>query len=100
MRWPYWLVAEWCPALAMTMAAASSIPPEMTDPISVRGDLPPAFKARLTTVLQTLDLTALPEADRSIMGVGGNRFVPQTDGAYDGIRDLVKTLNIDLEKMS
>jgi hypothetical protein len=26
--------------------------------------------------------------------------VPQTDGAYDAIRDLVKTLNIDLEKMS
>ena len=74
--------------------------PIPTDPISVRGDLPPAFKARLTTVLQTLDLTALPEADRKIMGLGGNRFVPQTDGAYDGIRDLVKTLNIDLEKMS
>jgi hypothetical protein len=34
------------------------------------------------------------------MGLGGNHFVPKTDGAYDGIRDLVKTLNIDLEKMS
>ena len=74
--------------------------PIPTDPISVRGDLPPAFKARLITVLQTLDLTELPEADRKIMGLGGNRFVPQTDGVYDGIRDLVKTLNIDLEKMS
>jgi phosphonate transport system substrate-binding protein len=74
--------------------------PIPTDPISVRGDLAPAFKARLVTVLQTLDLSALPEADRKIMGLGGMRFVPQTDKAYDGIRDLVKTLNIDLEKMS
>ena len=74
--------------------------PIPTDPISVRGDLPAGFKARLITVLQTLDLSVLPEADRKIMGLGGTRFVPQTDGAYDGIRDLVKTLNIDLEKLS
>ena len=74
--------------------------PIPTDPITVRGDLPPAFKARLTEALQTLDLNSLPEADRKIMGLGGTHFVPQTDGAYDGIRDLVKTLHIDLEKLS
>jgi phosphonate transport system substrate-binding protein len=74
--------------------------PIPTDPITVRGDLPASFKARVTQVLQTLDLSTLPEADRKIMGLGGMRFVPQTDGAYDGIRDLVKTLNIDLEKLS
>jgi hypothetical protein len=51
-------------------------------------------------VLQTLDLSSLPEADRKIMGLSGMRFVPQTDHAYDGVRDLVKTLNIDLEKLS
>jgi ABC-type phosphate/phosphonate transport system substrate-binding protein len=34
------------------------------------------------------------------MGLGGMHFVPQTDQAYDPIRDLVKTLNIDLEKLS
>jgi phosphonate transport system substrate-binding protein len=59
--------------------------PIPTDPFTVRGDLPAAFKARVTGVLQNLDLSALD---------------PQTDGAYDGIRDLVKTLNIDLEKLS
>jgi phosphonate transport system substrate-binding protein len=74
--------------------------PIPTDPITVRGDLPPAFKARLTAVLQNLDLSVLPEADRKIMGLSGMRFVPQTDAAYDGIRDLVKTLNIDLNKLS
>ena len=52
-------------------------------------------------VLQNLDLSTLDAADRKIMvGAGITRLVPQTDGAYDGIRDLVKTLNIDLEKLS
>ena len=74
--------------------------PIPTDPITVRGDLPAEFKARVTKVLQTLDLSSLPEADRKIMGLGGTHFVPQTDGAYDLIRDLVKTLNIDLDKLS
>ncbi|HXP76759.1 MAG TPA: phosphate/phosphite/phosphonate ABC transporter substrate-binding protein [Stellaceae bacterium] len=73
--------------------------PIPNDPISVYGDLPEGFKKRLIAVLQTLDLSGLPEADRKIMGLGGTRFVPQTDGAYDLIRDLVKTLNIDLEKL-
>ena len=74
--------------------------PIPTDPITVRGDLSPEFKARLTKALQMLDLTVLPAADRKIMGLSGDHFVPQTDGAYDGIRDLVKTLNIDLNKLS
>jgi phosphonate transport system substrate-binding protein len=74
--------------------------PIPTDPISIRGDLPDAFKKRLTEILQNLDLTSIDEADRKVMGMHGTRFVPQTDSAYDGIRDLVKTLNIDLAKLS
>jgi phosphonate transport system substrate-binding protein len=75
--------------------------PIPTDPFTVRGDLPAAFKQRVTTVLQTLDLSGLDPADRKIMvGAGITRLVPQSDGAYNGIRDLVKTLNIDLEKLS
>jgi phosphonate transport system substrate-binding protein len=53
----------------------------------------------LTAALQNLDLSKLPENDRKIMGLGGTRFVPQTDDAYNGIRDLVSTLNIDLNKL-
>ena len=73
--------------------------PIPTDPISVRGDLPDGFKQRLITALQNLDLSKLPEADRKVMGLGGTRFVPQTDAAYNPIRDLVSTLNIDLNKL-
>jgi phosphonate transport system substrate-binding protein len=69
------------------------------DPIVVRGDLPASFKLRLTDILQNLDLTGLPAADRKIMGAHGTRLVPQTDATYNGIRDLVKTLNIDLSAM-
>ena len=74
--------------------------PIPNDPICVRGDLPEGFKKRLTEVLQNLDLSVLSEDDKKIMGLGGTRFVPQVDGAYDVIRDLVKTLNIDLNKLS
>jgi phosphonate transport system substrate-binding protein len=75
--------------------------PIPTDPFSVRSDLPSDFKKLLIEVLQNLDLSTLDPADRKIMvGAGIARLVPQTDGAYDGIRDLVKTLNIDLEKLS
>jgi phosphonate transport system substrate-binding protein len=71
-----------------------------TDPFAVRGDLPPTFKAKVAAVLQNLDLSSLPAADRKIMvGEGITRLVPQNDAAYDGIRDLVKTLNIDLSKL-
>jgi phosphonate transport system substrate-binding protein len=75
--------------------------PIPTDPFVVRGDLPAEFKNRVIMVLQNLDLSTLDPADRKIMvGAGITRLVPQTDSAYDGIRDLVKTLNIDLEKLS
>jgi phosphonate transport system substrate-binding protein len=75
--------------------------PIPTDPFAVRGDLPAGFKERVAEVLQNLDLSTLDPADRKIMvGAGITRLVPQSDGAYDCIRDLVKTLNIDLQKLS
>jgi phosphonate transport system substrate-binding protein len=69
------------------------------DPIAVRGDLPDGFKQRVIAILQNIDLSQLAEADRKIMGVHGLRTVPQSDASFDGIRDLVKTLNIDLNAM-
>jgi len=69
------------------------------DPIAIRGDLDPAFKKRLEDVVANLDLGGLSDADRKIIGDGAGKLVPQTDSAYDNIRDLVKTLNIDLAKL-
>jgi phosphonate transport system substrate-binding protein len=74
--------------------------PIPTDPVAIRGDLPAPFKKKLTDALQHLDLTSLDAAERKIMvGAGITQLVPETDSAYDSIRDLVKTLNIDLEKL-
>jgi phosphonate transport system substrate-binding protein len=70
------------------------------DPTAIRGNLPEGFKARLTEVLQNIDLSGISEPDRKVMGVHGTRFVPQTDAAFNDIRDLVKTLNIDLSKLN
>ncbi len=74
--------------------------PIPNDPITVRGDLPEGFKKRLVEVLQNLDLSALPPADLKIINSEGTRLVPEKDSSYDQIRDLVKTLNIDLSKLS
>jgi phosphonate transport system substrate-binding protein len=75
--------------------------PIPTDPFSVRGSLPEPFKKKLTEAVQHLDLMSLAPADRKILvGAGITQIVPQTDQAYDLIRDLVKTLNIDLNKLS
>jgi phosphonate transport system substrate-binding protein len=75
--------------------------PIPNDPVAVRADLPEGFKKRLTEVLQNLDLSSLPEADRKIMiGAGITRLVPQTDAVYNDIRDLVKILHIDLKKLN
>jgi phosphonate transport system substrate-binding protein len=74
--------------------------PIPVDPIAIYGRIDPALAARLTSVLQHLDLNSLPPADLKILGTPGGRLVPQTDGAYDNIRDLVTVLHIDLAKLS
>jgi len=67
----------------------------------VRGDLPEAFKKKLTEAVQHIDLMSLDPTDRKILvGAGITQIVPQIDQPYDLIRDLVKTLNIDLAKLS
>jgi phosphonate transport system substrate-binding protein len=70
------------------------------DPITVRGGLDPALKARITAALQGLDFSSIPADQRKIINVGGTTLVPQTDGAYDQIRDLVHVLHIDLAKLN
>jgi phosphonate transport system substrate-binding protein len=69
------------------------------DPIAIRGDLDAGFKQRLTDVVQHLDLSELSQDDLKILGDQAGKLVPQVDSAYDNIRDLVKTLNIDLQKL-
>ena len=69
------------------------------DPIAIRGDLPPAFKAKLTAVLAHLDLSSIPVTERKVVGLKGTGYVPQDDAAFDGIRSLVSVLHLNLAKM-
>ncbi|WP_025596472.1 phosphate/phosphite/phosphonate ABC transporter substrate-binding protein [Burkholderia sp. WSM2230] len=72
------------------------------DPIAVRGNLPAAFKARLAQILGSLDFRELPEADQKFLAAVQTpalKTVPQSDSAYNQIRDLVSTLHIDLAKL-
>jgi phosphonate transport system substrate-binding protein len=90
---------EYDSAAYVTLWKSDPIP---IDPLAVRGDLPADFKARLATVLSTLDLHQLPESDQKFLAANQNpelRTVPQSDSAYNQIRDLVSTLHIDLAKL-
>jgi phosphonate transport system substrate-binding protein len=72
--------------------------PIPNDPLTVRGDLEPGFKKRFTEALQSLDLGKLSKDDLKVIEASGGHTVPEVDKSYDLIRDLVKTLNIDLSK--
>jgi len=72
------------------------------DPLCIRGDLDPAFKAKLAKVLSSLDLHELPEADQKFLAANEDpalKTVPQVDSAFDQIRDLVTTLKVDISKL-
>ncbi|HKF60014.1 MAG TPA: hypothetical protein VKB42_01550, partial [Dongiaceae bacterium] len=69
------------------------------DPIAIRGDLPEDWKKKAAAALQSLDLSSLSKDQLKLIGAQGAKLVPQTDSAYDNIRDLVSTLNIDLNKL-
>jgi phosphonate transport system substrate-binding protein len=93
------LHGEYDPKAFVTLWQSDAIP---LDPLAVRGDLPADFKARLAHVLSTLDLHELPEADQKFLASNQNpalKTTPQTDSAYNLIRDLVSTLHIDLAKL-
>lgn len=73
--------------------------PIALDPIAIRGNLDAGFKKRLTDVVASLDLSQLSADDLKLLGDDAGKLVPQNDAAYDNIRDLVKILNIDLQKL-
>jgi phosphonate transport system substrate-binding protein len=88
----------WQPDQWVTLWQSQPIP---IDPITVRRDLPPAFKSRVTAILQSFSFAGLPpDVVKVFPAKGTTRFVKTTDGAYDPVRELVKTLNIDLNKLS
>src|ERR1700722_5716826 len=74
---------EYDPAGYVTLWKSVPIP---LDPLAVRGDLPADFKARLASVLSSLDLHQLPEADQKFLAANETpelKTVPQSDASYN-----------------
>ncbi len=85
------------PAAYVTLWQSDPIP---NGPIAVRSNLEPKFKARLTKVLQTLDISGMPPADMKFLGRANSKsFAAVDDRSYDGIRDVVSVLHLNLAQM-
>ena len=69
--------------------------PIPNDPITVRGDLPAAFRAALAKALFSLTPTQLAALDTEL-GVDSGPMIPGTDALYNQIRDLVAVEKIDI----
>jgi phosphonate transport system substrate-binding protein len=69
--------------------------PIPNDPITVRGDLPAAFRAAVTKALFSLTPAQLKQLDTEL-GVDSGPMIPGSDGLYKQIRDLVAVEKIDI----
>jgi len=73
------------------------------DPITVRGTLPAAYKQKIRQALLEFDFTTLPDEVQTMfkndVAMSGTHLVPQDDSAFDEVRSLVSTMNVDLDSL-
>ncbi len=69
--------------------------PIPNDPITVRGDLPAAFRQAVTKALFSLTPAQLKQLDTEL-GVDSGPMIPGRDSLYSQIRDLVALEHIDI----
>jgi len=94
------LAGVYSPDQFITLWRSAPIP---QDPITVRGDLPPAYKQKIKDTLLAFDFSTLP-ADvqkmfKADVAMAGTHLVAQDDSSFDQIRSLVSTLNVDLSTL-
>src|ERR1700738_3549551 len=91
---------QYSPENFVTLWQSAPIP---QDPITVRSDLPAAYKEKIKNVLLTFDFTTLsPEVQamfKSDVAMAGTHLVADDDHFFDEIRSLVSTLNVDLNSL-
>ena len=91
---------QYSPDQYITLWQSEPIP---QDPITIRGNLPPAAKQRIRAALLSFDFATLPDDVQKMfnsdVGMGGTHLVTQDDSAFDEIRSLVSTLNVDLSSL-
>jgi phosphonate transport system substrate-binding protein len=91
---------EYSPDDWITLWKSAPIP---QDPITVRGNLPVAFKSKIRETLLSFDFRTLsPDVQamfKSDVAMAGNHLVADDDSYFDEIRSLVSTLNVDLSSL-
>lgn len=90
---------QYKPGLFTTLWKSAPIP---DDPVTVRGDLPTAFKQRVASVLASINFDALGSTVAKGLGdaIGGNHFSTASNSMYAQIASLVKTLNININQLN
>jgi phosphonate transport system substrate-binding protein len=91
---------EYSPEQFVTLWQSEPIP---QDPITIRGNLPPAAKDKIKAALLAFDFSTLPDDVQKMLssdvGMAGTHLVPDDDSAFNEVRNLVSTLNIDLSSL-
>ena len=91
---------NYAPENFVTLWQSAPIP---QDPITVRGNLPSAYKEKIKATLLAFDFSTLPPdvqaMFKSDVAMAGNHLVPDDDSYFDEIRSLVSTLNVDLSSL-
>jgi phosphonate transport system substrate-binding protein len=85
---------EYDPSEFVTLWRSGPLP---GSPLTIRGDLPAAFKARVRSALYAMDLR---EVTHGSAVLAGTRYVPAKDSSYDMIRDMLSTLHVDLKNIN
>jgi phosphonate transport system substrate-binding protein len=81
----------------ITLWRSAPIP---NDPVAVRRTLPEPLKKRIVDAFLALDFSQLPpDLVKVLPSKGTTKYISQSDGAYDQVRDLLKTMNFDQAKL-
>jgi phosphonate transport system substrate-binding protein len=68
--------------------------PIINDPITVRGDLPAAFRAKVAKVLLGLTAAQVSTVDTELGTASNGPMVPATDGLYDPVRAVANAVHL------
>jgi phosphonate transport system substrate-binding protein len=94
------LAGEYSPDQFVTLWQSAPIP---QDPITLRHDLPDSAKTRIREALLEFDFSSLPIDVQQMLnadvGMAGTHLVADDDTAFDEVRSLVSTLNVDLASL-
>jgi phosphonate transport system substrate-binding protein len=91
---------QYSPEQFVTLWQSEAIP---QDPITIRGNLPDDAKQKIKAALLAFDFSTLPDDVQKMLnsdvGMGGTHLVPDDDNAFNEIRSLVSTLDVNLASL-